>query len=374
MASSTRSGSDSFRKTQELLEEGVDRKAYTAAVLLAARGEEIVFQSAAGDAHPSSIFDIASVTKPLVAGLFFALEQEGKISTGDPVSKVLPLASPDPAAARMNFLHLLSHTSGLPAWKPFYEEIMLAEGKEENRLWGSSSAHDGIINAILHMRLKATPGSACVYSDLGFMLLGRALELVSFKPLEKTFRRFIAEPLEMRDTSYLPLSIYSECESGRFVSTGYSDARRKEKLGEVDDENAAAMGGVAGHAGIFSTGFDLFLFAREILRARRGEARILSRASAMKMTTKVPDPPGCPRTPGWDTPTPIPGGASQAGNRFPEGSFGHLGYSGCSIWIDPSSETTIVFLTNRIYFGKQNDGLKTLRPAIHDSLMENLIP
>ena len=147
-----------------------------------------------------------------------------------------------------------------------------------------------------------------------------------------------------------------------------------EKVGEVDDENAAAMGGVAGHAGVFSTAHDLFLFSREILRARRGEGRVLSRASALRMTTKVTEPPGCPRTPGWDTPTPFKGGLSQAGSHFPEGSFGHLGYTGCSLWIDPGREATVVLLTNRIYYGKQNNGLKILRPLLHDAVMEELCP
>jgi CubicO group peptidase (beta-lactamase class C family) len=164
----------------------------------------------------------------------------------------------------------------------------------------------------------------------------------------------------------------SECETGRLISTGHSEVREREKLGEVDDENAAAMGGIAGHAGIFSTAYDLFLFAREILRARRGEGRLLSRPHALRMTTKVADPPGCPRTAGWDTPGSPSGQGSQAGNRFPEGSFGHLGYTGCSLWIDPSGEAVVVLLTNRIFYGKQNDGLKSLRPILHDAVMEGL--
>jgi CubicO group peptidase (beta-lactamase class C family) len=168
----------------------------------------------------------------------------------------------------------------------------------------------------------------------------------------------------MRDNGYL--SGGGECETGR-VSTGYSGSR--EKLGEVD-ENAAVMGGVAGHAGIFSTAYDLYLFARETLRARRGEGRVLTRQSALRMTTRSAEPPGCPRTPGWDTPD--PSGGSQAGNRFPEGSFGHLGYTGCSLWIDPSREATVVLLTNRIFHGKQNAGLNALRPRIHDAAMEGL--
>jgi len=231
---------------------------------------------------------------------------------------------------------------------------------------------DVILAKILGEPLESPPGKKETYSDLGFILLGRAIELAAFQPLDRLMKRLLADPLQMRDTGYLPMSCMSECETGRLVSTGYSEERGREKLGEPDDENAAAMGSVAGHAGAFSTAYDLFLFAREVLRARRGEGRILSRQSALAMSTKAALPPGCSRTLGWDTPD--PGGVSQAGSRFPEGSFGHLGYTGCSLWIDPSKEAVVVLLTNRIYYGKQNDGLKKLRPLVHDAVMEELFP
>lgn len=361
-----------FRKAEELLQEGVRGKAYTAAVLLAARQEEVVCHAAAGGAQLSSVFDIASLTKPLAAFLFFALAQEGSISLEGKLAEVLPPLSSDPAAGRIRFHHLLSHTSGLPAYKPFFEAIRDAEEKENRPLWGSAEAHDRIVDAARSLPPEAAPGSSCVYSDIGFILLGRAIELTAFRPLDRLLRTRLAVPLQLRDTTYLPLATMSECETGRLVSTGYSEVRQREKLGEVDDENASAMGGVAGHAGIFSTAYDLFLFSREVLRARRGEGRILTRQSAHRMTVKAPDPPGCPRSPGWDTPTIAPGKVSQAGSRFPEGSFGHLGYTGCSLWIDPFREVTVVLLTNRIFYGKQNEGLKSLRPLIHDAVMEEI--
>jgi CubicO group peptidase (beta-lactamase class C family) len=359
-----------FRKAGELLREGVGGKAYTAAVLLVARGEEIACHVAAGEAHLSSVFDVASLTKPLVSALFFVLAQEGKLSLDGNITEVLHLKSLDSSAKEIRFAHLLSHTSGLPAWKPFHAEIRDAGEKEGRRLLGTSEGHDRIVDAVLSLPLDAAPGTACVYSDPGFILLGRAIELAAFQPLDRLMRRLLTEPLLMRDTGYLPLSVMSECETGRLVSTGHSEERGREKQGEVDDENAAAMGGVAGHAGIFSTAHDLYLFARETLRARRGEGRVLTRQSALRMTTRVADPPGCRRTFGWDTPD--PDGGSQAGKHFPEGSFGHLGYTGCSLWIDPSREAVVVLLTNRIFHGKQNDGLKILRPRIHDAAMEGL--
>jgi CubicO group peptidase (beta-lactamase class C family) len=365
---------DRFRKAADLLEEGVRAKAYTAAVLLAARGEEIACHVAAGAARLSSVFDIASITKPMVAFLFYALAQEGKTAPEDRLSDVLPPRSPDPASRDVRFLHLLSHTSGIPAYRPFYDSILEAERKEGRRLWGTSEAHDRIVDAALSLPLESEPGTACVYSDPGYILLGRALELAAFRSLDRLLQSHLSGPLQMRDTTYLPLAALSECEAGRLVSTGFSDLRQREKVGEADDDNAAAMGGVAGHAGIYSTAYDLFLFSREVLRGMRGEGRILTRRSALGMTTKVKHPEGCPRTPGWDTPTAAGGTGSQAGSRFPEGSFGHLGYTGCSLWIDPSREAAVALLTNRIFYGKQNDGLKILRPLLHDAVMEELFP
>jgi CubicO group peptidase (beta-lactamase class C family) len=374
MISVPRGEAGRFRKAADLLEGGAREKTYTAAVLLAARGEEIACHLAAGAAQLSSVFDIASLTKPMTAFLFFALAQEGKAALEDRLSDVLPPGSGDPAAAEIRFLHLLAHTSGLPAYVPFYDTILDAERKNGRRLWGTSEGHDRIVDAVRSLPLTAPPGTACVYSDPGYILLGRALELAAFDPLDRLLQGRLAGPLQMRDTTYLPLSAWSECEGDRLVSTGYSAVRQREKVGEVDDENAAAMGGIAGHAGVFSTAYDLFLFSREVLRGRRGEGRILSRQAALAMTTKVRDPEGCPRTPGWDTPTATASTDSQAGGKFPEGSFGHLGYTGCSLWIDPSRDAAVVLLTNRIFYGKQNDGLKILRPLLHDAVMEELFP
>ncbi|MGE5663515.1 MAG: serine hydrolase domain-containing protein [Deltaproteobacteria bacterium] len=363
-------GAKAFARAAGLLDRGAAEKAYTAAVLLAARGGDVAFQAAAGEATPASIFDVASLTKPLVASLFFVLAQQGKLSPGDRLADVLPVSSPDPAFGDITFAHLLAHTSGLPAWRPLHAEIRDAEAKEGRRLSGGAEGHDRAVAAILEMPLSFPPGTRCVYSDLGYILLGRAVEAAAFESLDRLLRREICEPLRMADTGYLPLATYSECETGRLVSTGFSQARGREKVGEVDDENAAAMGGVAGHAGVFSTAYDIFLFAREVLRARRGEGRVLTRPSAVAMTTRVQEPSGCERTLGFDTPSP----ESQAGRHFAEGSFGHLGFTGCSLWVDPGREATVVLLSNRVFDGEQNDGLKPLRPLVHDAVMEELIP
>jgi len=363
-----------FRDAAELLDRGADEGAYSAAVLLVGAGDEVLLERSAGYARAASLFDVASVTKPLTAALFFVLSQEGSLSPEGPAGAILPFTAPDPRVAEIRLSHLLSHASGLPAWRPLYEKVLEAEKEAGRTLFGTSEGHDRIVSEILSMPLSYAPGQAWEYSDLGYILLGRAIEVAGFHSLDRLLAKHVTGPLGMRDTCYLPISALSECETGQVVPTGFSRVRGREKEGEVDDENAAAMGGVAGHAGVFSTARDLFRFARELGRARRGEGRLLSRPSATAMTTRVPAPAGCPRTLGLDTPTPAEGGTSQAGERVPGNVVGHLGYTGCSLWIDLDREISVVLLTNRVVHGSDNRKLSALRPRIHDAVWGRLGP
>jgi CubicO group peptidase (beta-lactamase class C family) len=365
-------GAGRFREAAALLDGGVGGGAYTAAVLLVGHGGDVAWEHSAGSARAASLFDVASVTKPLTAALFFLLAQDGLLRPDALAADVLPIASPDPRAREIRFSHLLSHTSGLPAYLPLYEKVRDMERAEGRPLFGTAEGHDRVLAELLSLPLAYAPGSAWEYSDLGYMLLGRAVEVAGFQSLDRLLKGKLSAPLGMRDTGYLPLSALSECETGQIVPTGWSEVRGREKAGEVDDENAAAMGGVAGHAGVFSTARDLFLFAREVVRARRGEGRLLSRPSAEAMTTRVPDPPGCPRTLGFDTPTAGEGGLSQAGALAPIGTFGHLGYTGCSLWIDPEREITVILLTNRVVTGPDNRKIASLRPRIHDAIWRSV--
>jgi CubicO group peptidase (beta-lactamase class C family) len=371
-----------FREAVDLLDAGVREGAYAAAVLRVGRGDAVLCEQSAGYARAASVFDIASLTKPLTAALFLVLSQEGHLSPDDVAAEVLPFTSPDPRTREIRFSHLLSHTSGLPAWLPLYEKVAAAEAAEGRRLYGTAEGHDRILAEILSLPLSRDPGAGWEYSDLGYMLLGRAIEVAGFRSLDRLLTEKITGPLGMRETRYLPLAAISECETGQLIPTGWSEVRQREKAGEVDDENAAAMGGVSGHAGLFATAGDLFLFAREIVRARKGEGRVLSRPSAVRMTTRVAQPPGCPRTLGFDTPTPphsspkgdSPGNTprSQAGERAPADAVGHLGYTGCSLWIDPAREVSVILLTNRVVFGSDNRKLSALRPRIHDAVWKEV--
>ena len=371
-----------FREATDLLDAGVGEGAYAAAVLLVTRDDEVLLERSAGYARAASLFDISSLTKPLAAALFLVLSQEGHLSPDGIAAEVLPFTSPDPRTREIRFAHLLSHTSGLPAWLPLYEKVAAAETAEGRPLSGTAEGHDRILADLLSLPLSRDPGAGSEYSDLGFMLLGRAIEVAGFRSLDRLLTEKVTGPLGMRETRYLPLAAISECETGRLIPTGWSEVRQREKVGEVDDENAAAMGGVAGHAGLFSTAGDLFLFAREIVRARKGEGRVLSRPSAVKMTTRVARPPGCPRTLGFDTPTqphssqkrdsPGKTPCSQAGALASADAVGHLGYTGCSLWIDPDRGISVILLTNRVVFGSGNRKLSALRPRIHDAVWKEV--
>jgi CubicO group peptidase (beta-lactamase class C family) len=358
-----------FDRALSLLDRGTEGRAWSAATLLVARGEEVVLHAASGGARPDSVFDVASLTKPLTATLFQLLVQEGKLPPDGVLHESVPLRFSDPAGDRVRFSHLLSHTAGLAAWRPFFDDLRAEEMLENREIAGLAEGHDRIIRAVLDFPLECPPGEKWLYSDLGYIALGRALELASFEPLDRLLRHRLTGPLGMADTGYLPLAAMDEDEHYRIVPTGWSDAREIEKAGQVDDENAAAMGGVAGHAGVFSTAPDLFRFAREILRAVKGHGRLLHRPAAMAMCERVAQPAGCPRTLGWDTPTP----PSQAGSRFSTRSIGHLGYTGCSLWIDLEREATVILLSNRVVFGPDNRAIRDIRPELHDAVMEGLV-
>ena len=332
------------------------------AVLLIGQGERVVLRKAYGfrsfsperfPMTPETVFDVASLTKVVAAApAVMLLVERGLLDLDASLRRYLPELR-EGGVGRVTIRQLLTHTGGLPAAPP---DSLLKDGRPDLR-------------GFARLPLESAPGERFLYSDTGFILLGELVRQRSGSPLDRFAWEQFYRPLGMRDTGYLPLSSLSECETGRIVSTGRSSVRGIEKVGEVDDENAAAMGGVAGHAGVFSTAHDLFLFSREILRARRGEGRVLSRASALRMTERVTAPEGCPRTPGWDSPTSDTEGGSQAGGQFSPNTVGHLGFSGCSLWIDLEREATVVLLTNRVYYGQDNGRLKALRPRIHDAVL-----
>lgn len=276
-----------------------------------------------------TIFDLASITKILAtAPATCLLWQEGKLDIYDAVKRYLPEFSGG-HKNRVTLLHLLTHTSGLPAFKNYLQ-------------MGLKGQREAIIADICHTRLKALPGTVFIYSDLGFILLGEIVRRVSGMDLDEFCRRRIYAPLRMRWTRFNPPKNWRN----KCAATEWRNGQMMQ--GIVHDPNAYALGGVAGHAGLFSTAADLALFCQMLLR--EGElngVRIFEPEIVKMMATNQCQVEGIQRGLGFDIQSPY--SPQMKGEKFPTGVFGHTGYTGTSITIDPFSGVFVILLTNRVH-------------------------
>jgi CubicO group peptidase (beta-lactamase class C family) len=296
-----------------------------------------------------SIFDLASLTKVVATTtMAMVLYERGLLDLEMPVLGTLPeFRGEDARRSGITFRQLLAHSSGLPA----YERLFLrSESKEE------------LLHEAFAVPLKSEPGARAEYSDVGFILLGAALEQIAGEQLDRFCQREVFGPLGMFLTSYNP----PPSSRAKTPPTADDQTFRKRIIqGEVQDENASVMGGVAPHAGLFATASDIARFAEAMLN---GGAPILRRETLGVFTRREDSPAGTTRALGWDTPS-MP---SQSGKYFSPLSFGHLGYTGTSLWIDPERQISVIFLTNRTWPDCANQAIKEIRPAFHDAVMEGL--
>ncbi|HEX5037761.1 MAG TPA: serine hydrolase [bacterium] len=354
----------------DLMREAIGRGDFPGAALLVAKGGDVLHRGFYGNATllpkpepatESTLWDIASLTKPLAAAsLAMVSVREKGLSLSSAVSKLLP-ALDDEEKSKITVRHLLKHTSGLPAWKPYYEEI----ARERPELVGKRESRPVYVEKISAEALEAPIAYRRIYSDLGFILLGILLEEFWEKGLDDLFAEKIAGPLGLRNTFYVPVGAGSPRPYTEFAATERSEWRRGLIRGEVHDDNAYTLGGVAGHAGLFSTVDDLHAFADAFARGHReGHALfskdIVDEFVGAKTSAKL----------GWDTPSPE---GSQAGRYFSRHAIGHLGYSGGSLWMDLEKDFHVVLLTNRVHPTSQNEAIKAFRPKIHDLIFEELI-
>lgn len=342
-----------------VLSAAVEQRAFPGAAFAALRGGEIVLQGSIGrftyedDAESvtlSTIFDLASVTKVIAtATMAMVLVERGQLNLRQSVVSVLPeFASDDQRRNQITVQMLLSHSSGLPAYVKMFE-----------RAHNSGS----LLRLALRVPLESDPDSRAEYSDIGFILLGELLQRIAGEGLDSFCSREIFTPLGMKSTFFNPpLTMFSE------IPPTVDDRTFRNRVvqGEVHDENASVLGGVSGHAGVFSNTSDLMRFSASML----GHGPKLLEPETVSLFTRLqPLPTGTSRALGWDTPsTP-----SQSGKHFSRRSFGHLGYTGTSLWIDAEREIAIALLTNRTWPDKQSQLIKQVRPAFHDALMEELL-
>jgi CubicO group peptidase (beta-lactamase class C family) len=333
---------------------GLEARLYTAAAYALVRAAEGAAVSAFGSllepagrpVTPETLFDLASLTKPIAtASSVLALAEDGEFHLGEEVGRFLPLPGADPLEG-VTLRHLLTHTSGLPAWCRYHSQEL---GREE------------ILRRTRATERERPIGARFVYSDLGYILLGAVVEAVTGKSLADFARARLFEPLGMVDTTFCP----AETLRDRIADTRCPD-RGRVLVGEVHDGNANAMGGIAGHAGLFSTVLDVARFARMLLRGGRGEGcRVLGplTVGAMSRNALGPQVGGCSF--GWFTP---PNGMLPAGDFLPGDAFGHTGFTGTSIVVVPSLDLAAIWLTNRVTSESDGGDFLRLRRRFHNAV------
>jgi CubicO group peptidase (beta-lactamase class C family) len=209
------------------------------------------------------------------------------------------------------------------------------------------------------------PGQRILYSDLGLILLGEAVGRLAGTSLEAYIRRAVLDPLGLAHTTYNPLA--NGAASERIVPTEFCTWRKRRCLGEVHDENAASLGGIAGHAGLFSTAWDVALLGQTYLNGGQyGGTSLLSAQTASEMTRVQVNMDDNPRGLGWLQRS---SGYSSSGSLFGPRSYGHTGYTGTSLWVDPDRSLVVALLTNRVYYGRDPAGISELRPRLHDAVV-----
>ncbi len=300
---------------------------------------------------PATPFDLASLTKVVATTtMAMLLYERGVIDLDAPLAGVIPefvmgTVAGDRRRQDVTFRRLLAHSSGLPAYEKFFLKHQM---------------RNDLLHAAFTMPLTADPGTRSAYSDIGFIILAEALQRLAGETLSQFCQREIFGPLGMSGTTFNPAK-----KNRLLIPPTQDDHTFRERViqGEVQDENASVLGGVAGQAGLFSTAEDLARFAHTMLRGGRPSLRPETVAF---FTRREPEPAGTSRALGWDTPSP----PSLSGKHFSHGSFGHVGYTGTSLWIDPVRQLSVTLLTNRTWPDCSNDAIKQVRPRFYDAVVE----
>jgi CubicO group peptidase (beta-lactamase class C family) len=353
-----------------LLEEGLSDRVYPGAVLLVAhRGKRVLFRAvghAALEPHripmqKGTIFDLASLTKPLATTLaMMTLVEQGGVNLEDTLGGLLPGRVPEDKRA-ITPRKLLSHASGMADWQPFYsglDAVPPDQRKRQVRDW------------IMDIPLVSSPGSESLYSDLGFMVLEWIIELKTGKNLNEFLLDQWYGPLGLKNLFLYEQARSPYLEKTAFAATEFCARRNRVLQGEVQDENAYAVGGYAGHAGLFGTAEDVSGIAGFLLQCYLGIRKdLLQPATVRAFFTRQGEPEDTTWALGWDTPSPS---GSSAGDCFSEKSVGHLGFTGTSLWMDLEKQVSVIFLTNRVHPSRENEKIKAFRPRIHNGVMEML--
>ena len=346
-----------FAGAADVVQRGVDERAFPAAVVEVGRGGGVLWRQAFGRldadseaprAEENTIFDLASLTKVLATtSLAMRLVERGALALDHPIRKwVREWRGTD--RDEVTLRALLTHSSGLSAWLPFFRDHT---GRQEYQ------------HAIASLPLEYRPDTQSIYSDLGFILLGFVLEDAGGRP----FQSHVAEMLASLTAA--PLMFNPPAALRPSIAPTENDAWRGRRLvGEVHDENCWALGGAAGHAGLFGTAEAVGDVTRAVLGAlNAGDVRLAGADTVRRFVTRYSPATGS-RALGWDTMLPT----SSCGTKMSPAAFGHTGFTGTSLWIDPERDLYVVFLTNRVNPSRENTAIQRIRPALHDALLTAL--
>jgi CubicO group peptidase (beta-lactamase class C family) len=355
-----------MKEIARILEKSIGEGLFQAATFRVFDRKGTLLETDSGECGISSLFDVASITKIFTALIFSRLLGQGKV-TGETKIGDLNCIQVPPDKRDITLLSLLSHTSGLPDYVPFYKRFA-KEGGGIERV-GREEAYGQVVGEILSTPLLSRPEERILYSDLGYILLAYIIEKLTDLPLEGLLETLVTGPAGLIDTCFTPLARYHQCETGRFVSSGFCPVRSREVVGEVEDLNCAVLGGVSGHAGIFSTGYDLERLGREFFRAPGGEEGVFDAEEVSFLLEEVRDGLGNRRRVGFDVPA---AKDSAAGRYFSKNSGGHLGFTGVSLWLDFERQTGMVFLANRVHCDGDREKFNGVRRTVHDRAWELL--
>jgi CubicO group peptidase (beta-lactamase class C family) len=325
--------------------------------------------------QPTTIYDLASLTKPLATVTsVLLLIQRAKVALEDPVQEVLAELEGAPIG-QATVRELLTHRSGLPGWRPLYERLDV-RGTAPGLSGGDHPVKQQVLQMIRDEPLIYACGARSVYSDLGFILLAFLVERLCGMALDLWCEDAVVQPLRADPLMFCPTAgraqldvVRQIVDVSRIAPTEQDEWRNRFLCGEVHDENAAAMGGVAGHAGLFGTAESVLAVSGAWLRGYHGRESILDGELVRQFTTRQESSARSSWALGWDTPS----APSSSGSRFSERSFGHLGYTGTSLWIDPLCELEVVLLSNRVHPSRRNERIKVFRPCIHDLVYREFV-
>jgi CubicO group peptidase (beta-lactamase class C family) len=352
-----------FQRAFDVLRSGIAQRAFPGAAvgithhgkLIAHKGlGHFTYDAGSPAVLAETVYDLASVTKVVAtATACMILHERGQLKLEQPLAELLPefaatsSQTKDPRRRQVTLHMLLSHASGLPAYIKLFQT---AQSKAE------------LLTVALQVPLAADPGSRAEYSDIGFIFLGEVIQKLFGQPLDQFCRAEIFAKLGLSNITFNPPANLKP-----LIPPTEDDQTFRHRLiqGEVNDENASVMGGVAGHAGCFASALDVSDIAHCLLLG----GTPLVKSSTLEIFTRREDfPPGTSRTLGWDTPSQ----PSQSGKYFSDRAYGHLGYTGTSLWIDPDRQLSVTLLTNRTWPDRTAQSIKQIRPAFHDAVVEAL--